>query len=264
MASPPSIQPNLRATAYTVLVQALSDPSLRSQFWPQLTDQGRQTLAQAGFAGPEQYVELIQIVQWAAFSQVNGEEAIVADKKRSEETFAIAAAMKHALADNILQTTVAYGRTMWMYLISFYTGVAMIGFAIAFAYLGKPALLSTVFGGLGTANTLAFLFTKPPERLQSSRASLAQLQCALLSWFNDFLNQQQVMQKLDLANKLEPKLFQEISNDVLTHTERCMKMLQDAVAQAHSKPARSGRTLGEHLSSLRGKDKDAKSAQAEG
>lgn len=228
---------DFRARSYAFLVQALSDPSLKKLLLPDLTEDGKQKLAEAGFAEPEQYGELLQILRWAAFSQTNDEEDVNTLRQRSVETFAIATALKEALVNNILQTNVAYGRTMWMYIISFYMGVGMVIFAVVFAWMGKQPLLSGVFGGLGTANTLTFLFTKPPERLQSSRASLAQLQCALLSWFNDLINQTTVMQKLDQANKLEPKLFQEFSNDFLTHTERCMKMLQEAVVQANTKPA---------------------------
>jgi hypothetical protein len=250
-----------RARAYAFLVETLSDPSLRVMLWPNLTDAGKQKLADAGFGAPEQYAELLQILGWAAYSQANSIEAVEADKLRGVETMAIATALKAALADNVAQTAVAYGRTMWMYIVSFYMGVAMIGFAIAFAWLDKPPLLSTVFGGLGTANVLAFLFTKPPERLQSSRASLAQLQCALLSWFNDFLNQQTVMQKLDLANKLEPKLFQEFSNDVLSHTERCMKMLQEAVLQTNIKSSARTSGLAKRILSRRDPDENSKGGQ---
>jgi len=237
MGTPAAALFDFRARSYAFLVQTLSDPSLRALLVPELTEDGKKKLAEAGFAAPEQYAELVQILRWAAFSQANDEEDINTMRQRSVETFAIATALKEALVNNILQTNVAYGRTMWMYIISFYMGVGMIIFAIVFAWLGKQPLLSGVFGGLGTANTLTFLFTKPPERLQSSRASLAQLQCALLSWFNDLINQTTVMQKLDQANKLEPKLFQEFSNDFLSHTERCMKMLQEAVVQANTKPA---------------------------
>jgi len=117
-------------------------------------------------------------------------------------------------------------------------GVALIAAAIAFAWLGKEPLLSMVFGGLGTANTLTFFFTKPPERLQSSRASLTQLQCALISWYSDFLNQQTLLLQLNMANELDPAQFQAYSQEAVEHTDAWMKMLQQAVRQTHIKPAR--------------------------
>jgi hypothetical protein len=226
------MQPVNEARAYAVLVQALKDPSFRGLLWPTLTEAGKQRLAEAGFTSPAQYNDLLQILRWAAFAQVNGEEAILADKKRSDETSDVMSAMKVSLGRNVTQTDTAYGRTMWMYIISFYMGVAMIAAAIGFAWLGKEPLLSMVFGGLGTANTLTFFFTKPPERLQKSRASLAQLQCALLSWFSDFVNQQILMAQLNTADKLDPKLFQEFSKNLMERTEASMKMLQQAVLHA--------------------------------
>jgi hypothetical protein len=236
MGSDAAAQPTFEAKAYSFLVQALNDPSLKALLWPTVTDAGKQRLLDAGFSSLDQCNDLLQILHWAAFSQVNGEEAIKADKQNRDGTNAVVTAMRNALAENVTQTAKAFGRTMWMYIVSFYMGVALIAAAIAFAWLGKESLLPMVFGGLGTANTLAFFFTKPPERLQSSRASLAQLQCALLSWFSDFVNQQILMAQLNTANKLDPTLFKKFSEDLMGRTDAWMKMLQQAVLQVHIEP----------------------------
>jgi hypothetical protein len=103
--------------------------------------------------------------------------------------------------------------------------VALIIAAIVSALYGKQ-LLPMVLGGLGTANTLAFFFTKPPERLQSSRASLAQLQCALLNWFNDFFNQNALMSQLSSGAKLDLAPYKALSETLMNHTEDMMSMLQ--------------------------------------
>jgi len=64
-------QPADEARAYAFLVQALKNPSLRASLCPTVTDAGKQCLAEAGFASLDQCGELVQILQWAAFSQAN-------------------------------------------------------------------------------------------------------------------------------------------------------------------------------------------------
>ncbi len=150
-------------------------------------------------------------------------------KKSIKDTMDVAADMKSALRSTIAQIDRAFQYTMWMYIVSFFMGVALILAAIVSAftgYGGHTQLLSMVLGGLGTATTLAFFFTKPPESLQSSRASLAQLQCALLAWFNDFFNQNSMIVSIAAKQDFDKAAVQEVSRDILTHTDDILKMLQ--------------------------------------
>jgi hypothetical protein len=84
---------------------------------------------------------------------------------------------------------------------------------------------------MGTANALTFFLTNPPERLQSSRASLAQLQCALFNWFSDSYSQNTLgawlLQDQQKSGKpFDPKPFHDLSETLTNHTDKMMDMLQ--------------------------------------
>lgn len=149
--------------------------------------------------------------------------------KSLQDTMTVVADMKLALSSTIAQIDRAFRWTMWMYIVSFAMGVSLIVAAIVAAftgYHGDTKLLSMVLGGLGTATTLAFFFTKPPESLQSSRASLAQLQCALLAWFNDFYNQNTLLGLISTGQRFDRAAVQQISREILDHTDDILGMLQ--------------------------------------
>jgi hypothetical protein len=156
-------------------------------------------------------------------------------KEATKDIWETTSSMRKGLRLTVKQIDDAFLYTMWMYIASFVMGIALIaaGIVSAFIHHGKDTeTLSIALGGLGTATTLAFFFTKPPERLQSSRANLAQLQCALLVWFNDFLYQNGLLQILwpetqDPAKRplVIPKI-QHISRDILAHTNQILEMLQ--------------------------------------
>jgi hypothetical protein len=134
--------------------------------------------------------------------------------------------MKDGLKTTVTQIDEAFQSTMLMYQVSFYLGVALVVASIGFAAVTKGSLLPMVLGGLGTADILTFFFTKPPERLQSSRASLAQLQIALLNWFNDVINQNAYLAQLNQQGALDMNTFEHLSDVQMEHTERIMRVLQ--------------------------------------
>jgi hypothetical protein len=235
-------QANLNCgNAYLILRKALNDPTLFSILLPVLTNEGRTLLLASGIAESEQ-AEFCQVLTLAAvgaqqrleISRIQQEQQIHIIKEGTtgfDETMAVAHHMREGLKRTIDQIDRAFNYTMFMYVISFFVGLALIGAAIWFARQGDKYLLTTiVLGGLGTASTLTFFFTKPPERLQSSRASLAQLQIALLAWFNDFYNQNvmlgQVNQLQVSAGKIDEAPLTKISQTIIDHTETIMVMLQ--------------------------------------
>lgn len=238
----------LQAKAYQFLVQTLSNPSQGSLFFPNITDDGNKLLRNAGL-DPAQCGQLLDILRLAAFAQVNAEpilskqneaqqklineaqQKLIEDQTKSaQETNQVVSELKKGLTNNVLATTRAYSRTMWMYIVSFYAGLAMIAAAIVFAWVGKDRWFPLAFGTLGTASTITFFFTKPPEGLQNSRVSLAQLQSALLSWFVDFLNQQIMFQKR--STDIPPITlgeYEQSASNLVERTEKWMKMLHQAV-----------------------------------
>jgi len=120
-----------------------------------------------------------------AFAMAQRKQAQDAEK----DTIEVAADMKGALCRTIRQMNLAFFYTMLMYIVSFVMGVSLIvaGIVSAFTGYGKDSKwLSMVLGAMGAATTLAFFFTKPPERLQSSRASLAQFNAP--SWLGSMIS----------------------------------------------------------------------------
>jgi hypothetical protein len=113
---------------------------------------------------------------------------------------------------------------MLMYQISFYLGVLLIVVAVGVALLGREPLLPAVFGALGTADILAFFLLKPQERLQASRASLAQVQAALYNWFMDSVNLNTLMSKFDQKGDLSSAAA--VSESLMQHTDKTLEMLQ--------------------------------------
>jgi hypothetical protein len=234
-------RPGYEGIAYGIIRKALDDPILLPKLYPNLTDDGQRALAEAGIGQPEQCDELLQILslavtgaqqrnavtrqmQEAALQQQL--EMIKGSGKVFDQTMAVIKSMKDGLTETVRQIDSAFRQTMWMYAVSFYLGVALIVAAIVSAWGGRQ-LLPMVLGGLGTANTLTFFFTKPPERLQSSRASLAQLQIALLAWFNDFYNQNALMSQLNSLGKLDTNQFGTMSKTIIHNTEKMMILLHD-------------------------------------
>ncbi len=70
-----------------------------------------------------------------------------------------------------------------------------------------------------------------PGALQSSRASLAQLQCALFNWFSDSYSQNTLgawlLQDQQKSGKpFDPKPFHDLSETLMNHTDKMMDMLQ--------------------------------------
>ena len=241
---------------------ALNNLAYFNLFLPNLTEEGQRLLAEAGIVGAEQCAEFQQILNLAAIGAAQQNpctqavqeftlqqqvetarqqleltktqlkqqvELVSGDKERFNETMRVIKAMKDGLRKTIEQIDRAFTYTMWMYILSFVMGLALMVAAIWSAFYGK-SLLTLVLGGFGTANTLTFFFTRPPERLQSSRASLAQLQIALLAWFTDFFNQNALMVQENSyqvkAGKLDKAPFAEISETIIDHTEKMMIMLQ--------------------------------------
>jgi uncharacterized membrane protein YkgB len=147
-------------------------------------------------------------------------------KKQADQTLEVATEMKNGLRSTIDQINKAYLSTMLMYKVSFYLGVLLVLVAVAYAIFIQKPLLPLVFGGLGVGDFIAFFITKPPERLQDSRANLAQLQTALFNWFTDLVNQNSLMQLLLVEKKLDLPTMEKLSETLMAHTEKTMELIQ--------------------------------------
>jgi hypothetical protein len=102
-------------------------------------------------------------------------------------TFTTIMSLKSSLQDVIRDAKRAYTFVMWMYVVAFYLGVALIITAIIFAALDKT-ILAIAFGTVGLADIVSHFIFKPPLELQTSRSNLAQLMVVLTNWFSDLMN----------------------------------------------------------------------------
>ncbi len=215
------------ALAYGVIRAAMTDGAFVAHF----RQDPAGALAAAGIDEPAQRQELAAILNLlqtgAAVGDTQQQQVLAPLMGESlKETFDVITRMKDGLKKTVTQIDEAFQSTMLMYQVSFYLGVALVVASMGFAVVEKTPLLPLVLGGLGTADILTFFFTKPPERLQSSRASLAQLQIALLNWFNDVINQNSYLAQLNQHGALDLATFERLSDVQMDHTERIMRVLQ--------------------------------------
>jgi hypothetical protein len=217
---------NSYAKAYAVIRTAMND----GEFVANYKKDPAGALAMAGIDDPAERQELTAIMSLLQAGAAAGgaQQQVLAPlmQESLKETFDVVTRMKDGLKATVTQIDEAFQSTMVMYQVSFYLGVVLVVAGIGFALIARGSLLPMVLGGLGTADILTFFFTKPPERLQSSRASLAQLQIALLNWFNDVINQNAYLAQLNQQNALNLTTFEHLSDVQMEHTERIMRVLQ--------------------------------------
>ncbi len=119
--------------------------------------------------------------------------------------------MKSSLQDVIRDAKTAYKFVLWMYVMAFFLGIALIVIAVIFAAQGKM-ILSIAFGSIGLIDIVSHFIFKPPLELQSSRSNLTQLMIVVTNWFADLMNLNAFMAQkgpditLDEINQISDKL----------------------------------------------------------
>lgn len=206
--------------SYEIIRRALTDGQLVAS----LRSNPESTLLNLGINDPLERRDCLQILSLmeAGATQQN----LLAQKMQEQffGTLEVAKEMKEGLKRTLEQIDSAYRSTMLMYQVSFYLGVLLVIAAVVVAFMGREALLSSVFGALGMIDLLAFFLLKPQERLQSSRASLAQVQAALYNWFMDSVNLNTMMNKYDQLGDLASVAG--VSESLMNHTDKTLEMLQ--------------------------------------
>ena len=137
--------------------------------------------------------------------------------------------LRDGLCNTIDQMHEGYKRTMLMYTVSFYLGIALILFSVFLAIFKSEPLLPIVFGGLGIADVISFFIAKPPQDLQNSRADLAQLQTAYFSWYKSHIAWESfIIGKFNRQDMLDdlPDTLNMTTTSYFENTEKMMKLIQ--------------------------------------
>ena len=206
--------------AYDILQRTFSDSALVAD----LNRDPEITLSQLGVTDANERANLTRMFQLMMAGSAT--QALTAKEleKQQKGTLDVATEMNQGLKRTLDQIDKAYRSTMLMYQISFYLGVVLIIVAVGVALMGRDALLPAVFGGLGMADILAFFLLKPQERLQASRASLAQVQTALYNWYIDSVNLNTLMSQHHMNGDLPSAAA--LSETLFSHTDKTLEMLQ--------------------------------------
>lgn len=208
--------------AYAVIQQAMVDSALVQR----LDTDPTSVLSQAGIHDPAEQQQLLGILGLMVAGATQQNDVAKAMSGQLKETLAVASDLKTGLRKTLDQIDSAYRSTMLMYQVSFYLGILLIVAAVALAVTSKESLLPIVFGTLGTLDILTFFLVKPQEQLQSSRASLAQLQAGMYNWFVDSFNQNSFLGELQRQKKLDAASMQQISQALMSNTNQTLDMLQ--------------------------------------
>lgn len=123
-----------------------------------------------------------------------------------------------------------FRKVMKMYSVVFYTGLGLIIFSVLATLYFRDNMFVLFFGGAGVADIVAFFIFKPAEDLQRSRANLAQLVSAFLTWYNDTHNWNQVLAKELLKQEYELQVFKEVSKRSIVNTITIMSAIELFVA----------------------------------
>jgi hypothetical protein len=119
---------------------------------------------------------------------------------------------KMALQDTIDQLQKGYKDAGRMYNVMFYTGIALIGIAVLFAFFKSSPLFTSIFAGMGALDILTFFLVNPVEKLQNSRAEYAKTAMLCFNWFTDTYNWNSwLMSKKDLTYEEFKKVSEKLS-----------------------------------------------------
>jgi hypothetical protein len=75
-----------------------------------------------------------------------------------------------------------------MCLVTFYTGIFLIGAAVYSALVLREDILTFILGGIGGAGMLSSLIFRPAQEIQNSRGNMVKVKTAYLGWVNDLNN----------------------------------------------------------------------------
>ena len=208
--------------AYAIIRRAVVD----NTFLQSLASNPDAVIKEEGITGPKEISELKQLL----FTLIGGMQrnvtlyTFIANQLKS--TSEIADAFKAGLKRTVEQIDSGFRSTMMMYMVAFYLGIGLIVFSVIFAIVMGETLLPIVFGGFGIVDVVGFFVKKPPQRLQGSRADLAQLQAVYFNWFIDIYNWNSYLSMLGQTKGLEYEEVKQVSTTLLENTDKTMSLVK--------------------------------------
>lgn len=157
--------------AYSIIRRAVAD----NVFLQTLTDNPDDAIKKEGITNSKELSELKQLLFTLFDTKQRNATLYMFIANQLKSTSEIADAFKSGLKRTIDQIDIGFRWTMIMYMVAFYMGIGLIITSIAFAVVLDKTLLPIIFAVIGVVDIVGFFVKKPSQRLQGSRADLAQL-----------------------------------------------------------------------------------------
>lgn len=221
--------------AYSIIRRAAVD----NVFLQTLTDNPDDVIKKEGITNAKELSELKQLLVSLLDSKKRSAALYMFIDNQLKSTSEIADAFKAGLKKTIEQIDIGFRWTMIMYMVAFYMGIGLIVTSIAFAVVMDKTLLPIIFGVFGVVDILGFFVKKPSQRLQGSRADLAQLQAVYFNWFVDVYNWNGYISILGQTKGLDYDKVKQISATLLENTDKTMSLVE-RYCEFEKKPSHTG------------------------
>ncbi len=137
-------------------------------------------------------------------------------------------AVKKEINKVLFQIGSGFQWAKFIYIAVFFIGVLFTVTSICasiFDIGGKDAAL--IFGGMGITDFAALFFFKPAEKLEKSRAKLAQLQAVYATWLNDSNIWSQFLKGKASSIGITMDEVEKISEKMISNTMRIAESMSD-------------------------------------
>ncbi|TVM03072.1 MAG: hypothetical protein CV087_07085 [Candidatus Brocadia sp. WS118] len=208
--------------AYSIIRRAVAD----NVFLQTITNNPDDVIKKEGITDSKAIAELRQLLFVLLDSKQRNTTLYMFIANQLKSTSEIADAFKAGLKRTIDQIDIGFRSTMTMYMVAFYMGIGLIVTSIALAVVMDKTLLPIIFGVFGVIDVVGFFVKKPSQRLQGSRADLAQLQAVYFNWFVDVYNWNGYISILGQTKGLDYEKVKQISTTLLENTDKTMSLVE--------------------------------------
>lgn len=216
---------------YNLLYRVFFDETLKNAY--SLDPEG--VMKSEGFTDMQQIEFLKNLILLATPRPGQSQNIRIFQEEEMKSHYTVIGNLREGINKTIKQMIEGYSKTMTMYTISFYMGIALIIASIVYAFFIPGAqdrsLLAIIFAGLGTVDIIGYFISNPPLKLQESRSDLAQLQASYFAWYQDirfwleYLAAEYWNRYLKGIQTANPEFASKASNDYREVQERVSSMI---------------------------------------